>query len=121
MKRREFIALLGGTAALVWPFAAVAQHAMPVIGFLHPTSPDAFPDRLREFRQGLKEAGYVEGENVIIVYRFAENQSDRLSAMAGDLASWRRSGWNSCVSSFRERRAWPCSSIRPTLRRRRPR
>jgi putative ABC transport system substrate-binding protein len=85
MKRREFIALLGGTAALVWPFAAVAQHAMPVIGFLHPTSPDAFPDRLREFRQGLKEAGYVEGENVIIVYRFAENQSDRLSAMAGDL------------------------------------
>src|SRR5690349_23645247 len=85
MKRREFIALLGGTAALVWPFAAVAQHAMPVIGFLHPTSPDAFPDRLRGFRQGLKEAGYVEGENVIIVYRFAENQSDRLSAMAGDL------------------------------------
>jgi putative ABC transport system substrate-binding protein len=84
VRRREFIALLSGVAALAWPFAAVAQHAMPVIGFLHPTSPDAFPDRLRAFRQGLKETGYVEGENVIIRYRFGENQIDRLSAMAGD-------------------------------------
>jgi putative ABC transport system substrate-binding protein len=56
MRRREFIALLSGAAALAWPFAAVAQPAMPVIGFLHPTSPDAFPDRLRAFRQGLKGA-----------------------------------------------------------------
>jgi putative ABC transport system substrate-binding protein len=56
-----------------------------VIGFLHPTSPDAFPDRLRKFRQGLKETGYVEGENVMISYRFAENQIDRLPAMAGEL------------------------------------
>jgi putative ABC transport system substrate-binding protein len=62
---------------------------MPVIGFLHPTSPDAFPDRLRAFRQGLKEAGYVEGENVMIRYRFGENQIDRLSAMAGDLVTSR--------------------------------
>jgi putative ABC transport system substrate-binding protein len=89
MKRREFIALLSGAAALAWPFAAVAQPAMPVIGFLHPTSPDAFPDRLRAFRQGLKEAGYVEGENVMIRYRFGENQIDRLSAMAGDLVTSR--------------------------------
>ena len=87
MRRREFIALLSGAAALAWPFASVAQPAMPVIGFLHPTSPDAFPDRLRAFRQGLKEAGYVEGENVMIRYRFGENQIDRLSAMAGDLVT----------------------------------
>ena len=58
---------------------------MPVIGFLHPTSPDAFPDRLRGFRQGLREMGYVEGENVTIAYRFAENQIDRLPAMADEL------------------------------------
>ena len=83
--RREFIALLGGVAA-AWPLAAGAQQpGTPVIGFLHPTSPDAFPDRLRKFRQGLKETGYVEGENVMISYRFAENQIDRLPAMAGEL------------------------------------
>jgi putative ABC transport system substrate-binding protein len=85
MRRREFITLFGGAAA-AWPFVARAQQpAMPVIGFLHPTSPDAFPDRLRGFRQGLKETGYVEGENMMISYRFAENQIDRLPAMAGEL------------------------------------
>jgi putative ABC transport system substrate-binding protein len=88
MKRRQFITLLGGAAA--WPLAARAQQAaIPIIGFLHPTSTDAFPDRLRGFRQGLKDTGYVEGENVMIVYRFAENQIDRLSAMAGDLVTSR--------------------------------
>jgi putative ABC transport system substrate-binding protein len=85
MRRREFIAGLGGAAAC-WPLAARAQQpALPVIGFLHSTSPDALADRLRAFRQGLKVSGYVEGETVTIVYRFPENPNDRLSELAADL------------------------------------
>jgi len=85
MRRREFISLVGGST-VAWPLAARAQQPMmPVVGFLDPRSPDAVTDRLRAFRQGLKETGYVEGENVTIAYRFAENQIDRLHELAADL------------------------------------
>jgi putative ABC transport system substrate-binding protein len=108
MKRREFITLLGGGAAAGWAFAPRAalaseasgqrgdskvrapsaraeQQTIPVIGFLSSSTPDGFADNLRGFHQGLKDGGYVEGENVAIVYRWAENRSDRLPELATDL------------------------------------
>jgi ABC-type uncharacterized transport system substrate-binding protein len=84
MRRREFLGALGGAA--VWPLTAHAQQpAMPVIGFLDPRSPDALADRLRGFRQGLREVGYIEGENVAVEYRWAENRLDRLPELVADL------------------------------------
>jgi putative ABC transport system substrate-binding protein len=85
LRRREFVTLLGGAAA-AWPLAAHAQRSpLPVIGFLNTASPDTMADRLRGFRQGLKDTGYVEAENVAIEYHWAENQTDRLPLLAAEL------------------------------------
>ena len=89
MRRRDFIKVISGLA-ITWPHAARAQQpTLPAIGFLDSRSPEAVVSRLRAFRQGLQETGYVEGENVAIVYRFAENQLERLSDLAKDLVERR--------------------------------
>jgi putative tryptophan/tyrosine transport system substrate-binding protein len=87
MKRREFVRLVGGAgaASAFWAFTARGQRPMAVIGFLGSRAPDDDPDLLAAFRLGLKEAGYIEGQNVAIEYHFAENQYDRLPVLAADL------------------------------------
>src|SRR5262245_1164197 len=88
MRRREFITLLGGAAA-AWPLSARAQQTMPVLGSLGALSPEGFNEPMRGFRRGLRESGFIEAENLRIEYRWAENQIDRLPALAADLVSRR--------------------------------
>jgi len=87
MRRRDFIKVVA-SSAVTWPFAARAQQpAIPVIGYLDSRSPEAVQNRLRGFHQGLKEAGYIEGENVTILYRWADDRTDRLPLLAAELVS----------------------------------
>src|SRR5665213_129924 len=88
IRRRQFISALAGALA-AWPFTARAQQPMPVIGFLSGTSPEAMRPTLAAFRKALGDAGYVEGRNLRIEYRWAEGQYDRLPALAGDLLAHR--------------------------------
>jgi putative ABC transport system substrate-binding protein len=91
IRRRDFMALLGGAAAapsMFWPRSASAEQApMPVIGFLSSASPQSYAHVVAAFRQGLKEVGYVEGQNIAIEYRWAEGQYDRLPVLAAELVS----------------------------------
>jgi putative ABC transport system substrate-binding protein len=90
MRRREFIKAVCGTVASSWPLAALAQQpSMPVVGFLDSRSSDAMASRLAGFRQGLKEVGFADGENVKIEYRWAENKADHLPQMAAELVRLR--------------------------------
>src|SRR5262245_43936236 len=85
MRRRDFTLLAGG-AALLWPHLARAQQrALPVVGFLHAGSPDNNADRLRALHQGLKDAGYIDGDDVTVHYRWADGHVDRLPMLAADL------------------------------------
>jgi putative ABC transport system substrate-binding protein len=123
MRRREFITLLGGAAA-TWPFAAHAQQTgMPVIGFLSSGSPRTFAQFLKAFQQGLREQGFIEGDNVAIAYRWAEGHLDELDALATELTRDRvaliaatggiRSAQAGHVSIPRIRRRWWSDELRP--------
>ncbi len=86
MRRREFLGVIGGAAAVAWPLAARSQQpAMPVIGFLSIRSPDTDAQLMASFRQGLSAGGFVEGRNVAVEYRYAQGQPSRLSSLASDL------------------------------------
>jgi putative tryptophan/tyrosine transport system substrate-binding protein len=88
MRRRDFIAL--GSAAAAWSIEARAQHlALPVVGFLGSDSPELYADRLRAFRRGLKDAGYVESENIVIEYRWANGDNNRLPMLAAEFVDLR--------------------------------
>ena len=82
MKRREFITLLGG--AVAWPLAARAQQAMPLVGFMNINTAESVPDLVAAFRQGLKETGFVEGQNVAVEYRWAQGHYDRFPELAAE-------------------------------------
>src|SRR5262245_50956061 len=111
MKRREFIALVGGTA-VAWPVAAPAQQpAMPVIGFVYSQSPEVVVDRLRGFRQGLKETGFVEGENISIEYRWAEGHFDRAAELIADLVRRRVA----VITAFNNHSALAAASASKTI------
>jgi putative ABC transport system substrate-binding protein len=84
MRRREFISLIG-SVAVAWPLAARAQQAVPIIGFIGGETAEQYADRLGAFHKGLKEIGFVEGENVAVEYRWAQSQYDRLPELAADL------------------------------------
>jgi putative tryptophan/tyrosine transport system substrate-binding protein len=84
MRRRDFISLVGGSA-VAWPLAAHPQQAPPAVGFLHPSSPEAFPDNIKGFRRGLGDTGFVEGQNVTIEYRWARGEYDQLPRLAVEL------------------------------------
>src|SRR6516225_4253119 len=95
MRRRAFITLIGSAAA--WPLAARAQQpAMPVVGYLNNGSPESDVSRLTGLRRGLNQTGYVEGRNLVIEYRWAGNQADRLQALAADLVQLR--GGRNCLT-----------------------
>ena len=122
VRRRQLITLLAG-AAVALPLAARAQQqAMPMIGYLDSRSPEAVANRLRGFRQGLKESGYVESENLAIAYRWAENQPDRLPDLATDLVRRRvaaivSAGPPATLRRRRPRTPFPSSSWSATIRR----
>src|SRR3984893_17992518 len=87
MRRREFIALVGGATA-AWPLVARAQQpTLPVVGFVHKGVPETYPHEMGAFRQGLNETGFVEGQNVAMEYRWADGKYDRLPALGADLIS----------------------------------